>query len=115
MFTLSPPFWGAEAGDPYWSFVKTLLHFDGNYIDSSTAALPYSASGAATMKMMSNTSITSINGVVFISTIMSSSLDDPTLMDMVVPSQLRAGGSVMKPTLAMPARWQATIRRPMDS
>ena len=49
MFTLSPPFWGAEEGDPYWSFVKTLLHFDGNYIDSSTAALPYSASGAATI------------------------------------------------------------------
>jgi hypothetical protein len=26
-----------------------------------------------------------------------------------------AGGSVMKPTLKMPARWQATTTRPTDS
>lgn len=47
MFTLSPPFWAAEDGDPYWSYVKLLLHFDGDYVDSSPVAGSYAASNGA--------------------------------------------------------------------
>ena len=49
MFTLGPPLWGGETGDPYWSYVKTLLHFDGNTTDSSTAGVTYTNSGGATL------------------------------------------------------------------
>lgn len=38
----------AEAGcDPYWSYVKTLLHFDGNTTDSSTAGVTYANGSGA--------------------------------------------------------------------
>ena len=47
MFTIGPPLWGGEEGDPYWSYVKTLLHFDGGVTDSSTSAVGYSLSGSA--------------------------------------------------------------------
>lgn len=47
MFTLSPPFWAAEDGDPYWSYVKLLLHFDGDYVDSSPVAGSYAPGGGA--------------------------------------------------------------------
>lgn len=49
MFTLSPPFWAAEDGDPYWSYVKLLLHFDGDYVDSSPVAGAYGGGGGATI------------------------------------------------------------------
>ena len=80
--------------------------------------------GIVMMNMISSTSITSISGVVLMSTITSPSsspADVPTFMPMVScpPSSARAatpaGGSVMKPTLKMPARWQATTTRPTDS
>lgn len=48
MFTLSPPFWGAEQGDPYWSYVVALLHFDGNYVDSSPVGGTYSGAAITT-------------------------------------------------------------------
>jgi hypothetical protein len=82
-------------------------------------------SGMVMISMMISTSITSISGVVFISTITSSPLrtsppEEPTFIPMVrLPSsggrRPPAGGSVMKPTLAMPARWQATTTRPTAS
>lgn len=49
MWTLGPPLWGGEDGDPYWSYVKTLLHFDGNTTDSSLAAVSYANSGGAVL------------------------------------------------------------------
>ena len=30
---------GAPNTDPYWAYVKTLLHFDGGLTDSSAAAV----------------------------------------------------------------------------
>ena len=78
--------------------------------------------GIVMMNMMSNTSITSISGVVLMSIITSPSAspaEEPTFIAMVAASYCRtpapAGGSVMKPTLKMPARWQATTTRPTDS
>ena len=72
--------------------------------------------GMVMMNMISSTSITSISGVMFMSIIGSSSPPpEPTFMAMVVFLQrvtAPAGGSVMKPTLTMPARWQATTTRP---
>jgi len=47
MFTMGPPMWGGETGDPYWSYVKTLLHFDGSLADSAAVPLTWSASGSA--------------------------------------------------------------------
>ncbi len=68
--------------------------------------------GIVMMNMISNTNITSINGVVFISTIMSSSAPPTCIAISGSSVHCLGGGSVMKPTLAMPARWQATTRRP---
>ena len=67
------------------------------------------------ISMTSSTSITSISGVVLMSIITSGSLErrDPTFIAMCVfllqciAPACRGGGSVMNPTLAMPARWQA--------
>ena len=74
--------------------------------------------GMVMISMISSTSITSISGVVLMSTITSASrepLPEPTFIDMSKsslgwasgPGQPRTGGSVMNPTLAIPARWQA--------
>ena len=78
------------------------------------------------ISMISSTSITSISGVVLMSTITSgSSPDAPTFIAMMVPRATRAwrhlqvgprgGGSVMKATLTMPARWQSKTTRPTNS
>ena len=37
---------------------------------------------------------------------------EPTFIAIVFSYRLLGGGSVMKPTFRMPARWQATTRRP---
>ena len=42
MFTVGPAFWGGEAGDPYWSYVRALLHFDGSMVDSAAGGAVYS-------------------------------------------------------------------------
>ena len=44
-------FWHCEQPyvDPYWAYVRTLLHFNGNLLDESTANVGYSLSGAATI------------------------------------------------------------------
>jgi hypothetical protein len=75
--------------------------------------------GIVMMNMISSTSITSISGVVLMSTITSSSLALPTFIPPFGVLLRRAasagGGSVMKPDLGDAARWQATTRRPTDS
>ena len=75
--------------------------------------------GIVMMNMISSTSITSISGVVLMSTITSPSFpSEPALyMDIVFSgSPLKfGGGSMMKPTFTMPARWQANTTRPIDS
>ncbi len=74
--------------------------------------------GMVMISMTSSTSITSISGVVLMSIMTSGSpepLPEPTFIAMIdAPGGRgrhrqppRTGGSVMKPTLAMPARWQA--------
>jgi hypothetical protein len=74
--------------------------------------------GIVMISITSSTSITSINGVVLMSIMTSGSLPlpEPTFMAMNhsprsnQPARLqlpRTGGSVMKPTLAIPARWHA--------
>ena len=69
--------------------------------------------GIVMISMMISTSITSINGVVLMSIITSSELLSPTCIAMVCSfCYWLGGGSVMNPTFAMPARWQATTRRP---
>jgi hypothetical protein len=60
--------------------------------------------GMVMISMMISTSITSINGVVLMSIITSSELCSPTCMAMACSSYWLGGGSVMNPTLAMPAR-----------
>lgn len=42
MFTVGPAFWGGESGDPYWSYVRALLHFDGDMTDSAAGGAVYS-------------------------------------------------------------------------
>ncbi len=66
------------------------------------------------INMTSSTSMTSISGVVLMSIMTSGSgeLLEPTFMLMRGSSCCRGhpprtGGSVMNPTLAMPARWHA--------
>lgn len=49
MFTVGPAFWGGEAGDPYWSYVRALLHFDGDLTDSSPAPTVWTAENTATV------------------------------------------------------------------
>ena len=71
--------------------------------------------GMVMISMISSTSITSINGVVLMSIITSSSPPlDLLASPWCAPSRhcRCGGGSVMKPTFAMPARWQATTTRP---
>ena len=75
--------------------------------------------GIVMISMTSSTSITSISGVVLMSRITSGSpepLLEPTFIPMFSNPLCaargrrqppRTGGSVMKPTLAMPARWHA--------
>src|SRR5882724_2077891 len=78
--------------------------------------------GIVMISMISSTSITSISGVVFISTITMGSAAGALRLRrrkwlMAVPEAQppRAGGSVMKATLTMPARWQAYTTLPIDS
>ncbi len=74
--------------------------------------------GIVMISMTRSTSITSISGVVLMSIMTSGSLDEPepTFIAMMGPSKARpvqspqlprTGGSVIKPTLAIPARWHA--------
>ena len=73
--------------------------------------------GSVMISMTSSTSITSISGVVLMSIITSGSPDaarSPRSLPCRVlclrarrVSRRARGGSVMKPTLAMPARWHA--------
>ncbi len=75
--------------------------------------------GIVMISMTRSTSITSISGVVLMSIMTSGSPDPPpvpTFIAMVSSLPCRArlsrqpprtGGSVMKPTFAIPARWQA--------
>jgi hypothetical protein len=44
---------GAPYTDPYWAYVKTLLHFDGGVTDSSTLGLTYTLSGGAVVSATS--------------------------------------------------------------
>ena len=77
------------------------------------------------ISMISSTSITSISGVVLMSTTTSGSppalSGDPTFMAMAAflsawdQAPPCGGGSVMKPTLKMPARWQSVTTLPTNS
>lgn len=49
MFTVGPAFWGGEEGDPYWSYVKTLLHFDGDLTDMGSGATSFGNTGGAVL------------------------------------------------------------------
>lgn len=59
MFTLSPPFWGAAAGDPYVSDVVALLHFD----EADGTATPASALGSPTVNNDGSASAPTTNAV----------------------------------------------------
>ena len=74
--------------------------------------------GMVMISMMISTSITSMSGVVLMSTITSASrAPPPSDMAMLRFScqPPRGGGSVMKPILRMPARWQLYTTRPTNS
>ena len=79
--------------------------------------------GMVMISMMSSTSITSMSGVVLMSTITSGSPlpPEPTCIPMVrflssaAARGSRAGGSVMKPILRIEARWQVATTRPTNS
>ena len=75
-----------------------------------------SCAGMVMINMMSSTSITSISGVVLMSIITSGSCPAPAPRFMPMPVLLQwPAGSVMKLTLAMPARCTACITRPTAS
>ena len=74
--------------------------------------------GIVMISMISSTSITSISGVVLMSTITSGSAPapGPTFIAIARSSQPPAtGGSMMKLTFTIPARWQPNTTRPIDS
>ena len=73
------------------------------------------------ISITSSTSITSISGVVLISISTSGSSEPPALATFI-PMELSCsvqppsgGGSVMKATLVMPARWHASSTLPTPS
>ena len=79
--------------------------------------------GIVMISMTSSTSITSISGVVLMSTITSGSCEPPPEPTFIAIARLlgsdaqppRGGGSVTNPIFWMPARWQANTTRPTNS